>query len=292
MVLHHQVLIQIPLDQVALRALLQNYLLAVIIASELGQQLEEQVGQLTTQHIPVYRLKDFGQYTYRCSVAFAAAKMLSVSTLPVAEQVWQGLCQHRLNCSNAEFLEFQVKLVSPGWLEFQMSHPLAWLNFVVHHPPQSRRCKLDQEHDLFSAQYAHARCCSLLRLARRQNLIEFNDNFLRSGQGGIRSIGFNANIASQTMAESLPDLTERKLLAMLMTVVDTRDSLSPEEATQHLQALGQGLLDLDAHCRIWGEVQTNNPQWVQARLVLLAGVQIWLRWLLETQLGAIAPLEL
>jgi hypothetical protein len=289
-VIHQKLLIRVKLNQVSLQSLLQHYLLDIIFKGELGQRLEKHVGELTTPDIPVYRLKSFEQYTYRCSVAFAVAKWLSISPWEVAEQVWQGICQNQLDCSDTKSLAFQVQLVAPGWLEFQLSHPLAWLDFVVHHPPPSGSCKLDQEHDLFLAQYAHARCCSLLRLAQRQNLIEFND--LRPGKGWISPILSNSNTRSRIISEYLPDSTERQLLGTLMMVIDGSDYLSPGEAIQHLKALSQGLLDFDVHCRIWGEVQKDNPQLVQIRLVLLAGVQFWLRWLLESRVGVVAPVEL
>jgi hypothetical protein len=293
LVMDQMLLIQVRLNRVSLQSLLQDYLLGIIAKGKLGQQLEKQVGQLTAQQVPVYRLKDFEQCTYRCSVAFAAAKRLSASPLEVAEEVWRDLGQQLSNCGPGEGLEFQVRLVAPGWLEFQLCNPLAWLAFVLQHPPQHLPCPVAQDQDFFFAQYAHARCCSLLRMAQSQNLVEyrFSSRLPRESEKvplAERDLGGSF----LQFFQDFPDPTERKLLGTLMIVIDGSNQLAPGEAVKQVKVLSHAMLAFYDRCRLWGEVQQENPELVQRRLALLAGVQIWLRWVLECGVGGVAPGEL
>lgn len=285
-----ELVIGIKLDRVSLQSLLQAYLLRIVTQGELGQPLAQSMGQLTIQQIPVYRLKDIEQCTYRCSVALAMAKRLSVTPEEVANKVWRKLCQAQTDGEQVEGLRFQVRLVTGGWLELTLADPLGWLGFVLEHPPQGVPSLVGQDQDLFSAQYAHARCCSLLRLAQSQNLVRFR---AITNLGDDLSVPFlTMEVRDGSVEEVFPNPQARKLLGTLMAVIDGSDSLTTREAVKQVKALSQVMLEFYAHCRIWGEIQRDYPQLMQRRLALLAGVQIWLRWLLECRVGVVAPREL
>ncbi|MBR8838269.1 MAG: glutamate acetyltransferase [Stigonema ocellatum SAG 48.90 = DSM 106950] len=139
----------------------------------------------------------------------------------------------------------------------------------------------------FSAQYAHARCCSLLRLGHQQGLIQLRH--LDTVHGGVPSskpipwLDCDAKLRLSHPASG-------RLIAELVKVVDQLEySYNWEKAALDLS---QAFETFWRNCRIFGEMKTTSPELAQARLGLIMATQSVLRFLLEEKLGISALLEL
>ncbi|XWK88548.1 MAG: DALR anticodon-binding domain-containing protein [Phormidium sp.] len=135
---------------------------------------------------------------------------------------------------------------------------------------------------LFSVQYAHARCCSLLRLAQ--------------GEGSWGAIAPDAIPWLNEMGQlRLTHPAERRLISQLFSALDglycpeSSKNLNWEKLAQEISLSWEKFY---SQCRIWGEVKTEALELAQARLGLLMASQTILQLLLEEYLGVSAPLEL
>uniref|UniRef100_A0A7C3ZK40 DALR anticodon binding domain-containing protein n=1 Tax=Planktothricoides sp. SpSt-374 TaxID=2282167 RepID=A0A7C3ZK40_9CYAN len=144
---------------------------------------------------------------------------------------------------------------------------------------------------LFQLQYAHARCCSLLRLAHREGLMS------------VDVVG----TADWTTEETFPWLDEEGNLrlshpaemAVISQLAGSWDGfwdmqLGGKSASvlPLAVALSEDWLKFYAGCRIWGEVKKKNLALARARLGLVMAARQTLKLLLEKGLGVLAPLEL
>jgi hypothetical protein len=145
---------------------------------------------------------------------------------------------------------------------------------------------------LFKIQYAHARCCSLLRLADREGLIQLIDN--------------STEVLGLLSTQPIPWLDcdqklrlyqgdEVRLMHLLVKMVD--DLVFPDSNTSvnwmtTALKLSEAFESFWCNCRIWGEVKINSLELAQARLGLLIVTQLVLRSVLESKLGVFAPVEL
>ncbi len=145
-------------------------------------------------------------------------------------------------------------------------------------PMPNAQCPMP--HALFPVQYAHVRCCSLLRLGEQEGLI--------------------------TSEEAIPWLNNRQelrfyhptelcLISELVKVVDElewSDSSASMKWEKVGLALSQAFENFWCDCRIWGEVKAHSPELAQARLGLVLATQSVLRRLLEEKLNTFALWEL
>lgn len=166
-------------------------------------------------------------------------------------------------------------------------------------PDQNQRSEpVNQAHSLFRVQYAHARCCSLLRLAHRQSLINLSDldsitprwEWLEPNP--IPWLYGNPQMECEPIRLRLEHPAELGLIALVLDGTEQLTRLTPIRALELANALSHGFEKFYSACRIWGEVKTETPQLAQARLGLVAITQKLLRSLLEDQLNVIAPIEL
>jgi arginyl-tRNA synthetase len=149
---------------------------------------------------------------------------------------------------------------------------------------------------LFAVQYAHARCCSLLRLAVREGLIEFWEIESDTKSAFGSAIPWKP-ISWLTCDEKLRfnHPAELRLIAELVQAVDNLEnpdvmsSLKWEKAALNLS---QAFENFWRKCRIWGEVKITSPELAEARLGLLMATQSVLRFLLEEKIGISALAEL
>ncbi|PMB20310.1 DALR anticodon-binding domain-containing protein [Fischerella thermalis] len=133
---------------------------------------------------------------------------------------------------------------------------------------------------LFPIQYAHARCCSLVRLGEREGLI--------TSEGAIPWLNKQQELRFHHPSELC-------LLSELVQVVDELEcSDSGDSVKWEKLALGLGRVfdEFWRDCRIWGEVKVKSPEIALARLGLVMATQSVLRTLLEEKLGILAVLEL
>jgi arginyl-tRNA synthetase len=141
-------------------------------------------------------------------------------------------------------------------------------------------------------QYAHARCCSLLRLAHRQGLIKLKDLDFKTLDWQLLEPNPIPWLNDDQAALRLVDPAEKRLIAQIL---DSRDALSdPGQLSQRklASALSNEFERFYSNCRIWGEVKIQTPKLAQARLGLVAVTQALLRSLLQDHLGVPAPAEL
>jgi hypothetical protein len=167
---------------------------------------------------------------------------------------------------------------------------------ITHQGQLTERSKII--HPLFSVQYGHARCCSLLRLAHRQGLIELSDlDFNTLGwqfvePNPIPWLYGDSGMESESLRLRLGQPAERGLIAQVLDGIDRISDPAPASAIKIATSLSTAFETFYSACRIWGEVKTETPQLAQARLGLVGVTQKFLRSLLQHQLGVTAPLEL
>jgi DALR anticodon binding domain len=156
--------------------------------------------------------------------------------------------------------------------------------------------------NLLSAQYAHARCCSLIKMCLREGLIKLNKVNLSVNseyQEDMRIIPSGNEI----LPSPLPWLgldnklrfykkSERVLLSELIQIVDdivcpfTNSSVNWEKVTLNLS---QAFDNFWCNCRI---VRNSDIELARARFGLVLAVRSVLQFLLEKKLGVFAPFEL
>ena len=164
---------------------------------------------------------------------------------------------------------------------------------------QSQRTEpVNQAHSLFGVQYAHARCCSLLRLAHRQSLIKLSGldsitpNWAWVEPSPIPWLDGGSEMEGESIRLRLEHPAERGLITHVLDGIEQLTQPAPARALELANAVSHGFEKFYSACRIWGEVKTETPQLAQARLGLVAITQQLLRSLLQDQLNVTAPIEL
>jgi len=192
-----------------------------------------------------------------------------------------------------------TEVVPLGWCNFYLDSQFMadWLgrslywsqnNVINDHNSDSLEATLDQ---LFPPQYIHARCCSLLDLGARENLITLSNN--------AQQIEQPASISWLDPEQQLwlREVAERDLLQQLLITSDSWvESANVHNPLKHWSKLALSLSQKTAiflaNCRFLGEVKQRYPQKAIARLGLIALVQFWLEKILVEKLRVIAPREL
>ncbi|RUS96141.1 DALR anticodon-binding domain-containing protein [Trichormus variabilis] len=242
--------------------------------------------------IPLYQGRDDEKILYISSLALRLSRPHNSQAMEIASEMAAYLSAH---CGEI----FKVKIVPPAWIYVELAHlTLAdWLHSITVENTELKSIEnncsiINTDKLVFTIQYSHARCCSLLRLAHRERLIELVDNSLnfRDFQSA-QSIPWLDD--DQKLRLNQPD--EVRLIQQLLKLVD--DLVYPDAGISVNWGkaglkLSQAFDNFWCNCRIWGEVKINSWELAQARLGLLIATQLVLRSVLETKLGAFAPLEL
>jgi arginyl-tRNA synthetase len=233
------------------------------------------------EKIPLYKGRDDSRVLYISGIALQLSKSENLPSLEIANLIVSHLL---VNPNN----EYKVQIVPPGWIHLQVADSTLsiWLQNLSSVSQNStlntQRSTLNSP--LFTAQYAHARCCSLMRMAQSSGLIPLNSPSLRSipwldGDEKLR----------------LHDPASRRLISKLIEVVDDLEPLCFKGSGNWGKAalnLSQAFDNFWQNCRIWGEVKTIAPELAQARIGLVMATQLVLKLVLEEKLGIYAPLEL
>ncbi|WP_309738603.1 hypothetical protein [Chamaesiphon sp. OTE_20_metabat_361] len=170
------------------------------------------------------------------------------------------------------------------------------------------------------AVYAHARCCSILKLAASEQLISLTDDWqlvepIFSHQQSISSdwiCGENPLEAATSRLFEHP--MEQRLIQVLMRILDSiyeRDGMQHDRDRCNFTAnvqqsiwqqspnwakltltLAQSWLDFYRDCRIFGDLKHQNPRLAIARCGLSAIVRRYLQLLLTNYLSIHARIEL
>ena len=245
------------------------------------------------------RYDDGASIIYRSAHALRLAR---ASQLPVLDLAQLLVTHLEDNLRGIARLDFTVMVVPSGWIELRLedSSLANWLQFFTQTslPINSQwvmsvRSSEQQPpaDSIFLWQYAHARCCSLLRNGSRSGSIALEPNpppatLLWRAIGPIDWLTGEGQLR-------LVHPADRQLIYRLLATVDAlccpdRPPQVPT-AVQLVQSLSQSFLTFESACRIWGEVKTQTPQLATARLGLILAVQQILKLLLSEVLGVFAP---
>ncbi|OWY64484.1 hypothetical protein B7486_47050 [cyanobacterium TDX16] len=220
-----------------------------------------------------------------------------------------------------------LRVVPPGWIYLELTQPslAAWLQHWIETLPslgsreqgagsrgeesrgaegqrgrgaegQGSGYQLPITNSLFPIQYAHARCCSLLKMAHGEKIIT-----IKSKNSDIKS-----SCLQVISPQPIPWLSEAKIclhhpseLNLLLESIGVLDALyCPDPTRKSLNwlkvalNLSQAFQTFYSQCRIWGEVKNQNLNLAQGRLGLVAIAQSLFRILLVEVLNSCAPLEL
>ncbi|MGK7875905.1 MAG: DALR anticodon-binding domain-containing protein [Xenococcaceae cyanobacterium] len=300
--------LRVRLNRLSIRRLLQQQLLeSVTLLSEQSWNItgwEHRLAELISDKIPLCRLKNHTGVVYRCAIAFGLASVQKLSPEAIAHQLVTFLPTIASNLNNQPLLDFTVRVVNPGWIDFELSdRALAvWLQQLPQitsvHPPSSevgsREESFEFVSNLFPIQYAHARCCSLLRLGHREGLIGLHDqDFSQPVWQWVEPNPipwFNPHPEHGNFQLVHP--TERHLILQLLAVIEALDSSEEGNWVKLAADLSKAMLDFYRSCRIWGEIKKETPALAQARLGLIAVTQFLLRGLMQEQIRVSAPVEL
>lgn len=284
-----------------LRAQLQQ---AILLSLAPGDRSDASVPPTWPHSIPLYRAKDSQRILYISPIPLQLAKQGSMPPLEIALAIAEGF-RHSRPPDRALPIganHWVLSVVPPGKLYLELTDPgiAIWLQRAVawdlqpHLTPDPGPLPPSKSPDLFSIQYAHARCCALLRLAHREGLI-------------TRQTPAHPGIGYLTAQDPIPWLespthikphhpAERALISRAIATVDALSSpLSSTPITSRYPVatlLSQDFLTFYAQCQIWGSVQSQDPDLVQTRLGLIFLTRKLLKRLLEKDLSSFAPLEL
>ncbi len=134
---------------------------------------------------------------------------------------------------------------------------------------------------LFTAQYIHARCCSLLRLAEQEELIKLNEITCNS----ISWLNDNQKLRCSSQGSHY-------LISELIQMVDwiyCDRSIRVVKWEKAVVSLIDAFEGFWSHCRIWGEVKSISPELARMRIGLVLATRVVLKLLLSDKLGIIAP---
>lgn len=261
--------------------------------------------------IPLQLTQDKNQFDYLSAVGVKLAARSPNSPEKIVEQIlteWSTKFPESLQY-------FSISSISSGLLLWKI-HDIflaQWLQFLIKITlPSSQLLSstflLKSEQlkpsfsQLFPLQYTHARCCSLLRLADQENLINLEIN-----QKNLPSLLPNS---SQNLLNfsSIPWLNQRKILLfnhplerhLIHYFLLILDRLAPNNLSQispqKVIKIGHEFTQIfDQFYRkfpFFGDHKINFPQENQARLGLVLITQKLLHFILEDLLQIYAPLSL
>lgn len=264
-----------------------------------SEQIEADTPVLSRKTMPLHRIQEIKKVIYISAIALKLQKAQQKYPMEIAEAI-------------ASYIDppanFTIHLLPPGWIQFHLneSELAIWLQHLNQWQSQTKtteklrntqnRQHLYSANDLFLVQYAHARCCSLLRLADRSGAIALSEP-LSAEIPDMRIISPNPipwlNARNQLR---LVHISERTLISQLVTTLDTLSGFtretSPTQVVKLATGLSQNFLTFHRANRIWGEIKTANLALAQARLGLISSTQTVLKLLLEVCLGVFAPTEM
>ena len=264
------------------------------------------------------RLVPTSPYQYVSTIAHQLAARSSLTPVEICQELLLSTTEMEIDRSAR--LEICCGYNEAGYSYFQLmpESVMTWLNYI--HDLPIDLC-LDRDRvsspipSIDVAIYAHARCCSLLKLAETSRLVTITPNWQIStpelfwqSQSSCRENQLRA--ASGSIFNTL---AEDRLIHTLMEVLDSiySDNLqlnSRESAPKHSSGsrrhrrqpnwakltidLAHSWLEFYRHCRIFGDLQRQNPQLAIARCMLTAIARRYLQLLLENYLGISAAVEL
>lgn len=264
-----------------------------------SQQKDSHTPMLTRETIPLNRTKQIEKTIYVSAIARKLQRSQQKSPIEIAQEIKEAIDLSP---------DFTIHAID-GWIQFHLSESALgiWLQRLNQWPtgcqisidrPLENQQKLYSAKDLFPIEYAHARCCSLLRLGDREGLIALSEPTLPDPHGACRQIVSPQPIPWLNAQKQLRlvHVTERTLISQLIGTLDILSTDRGETLSTQVVKLGtslsQDFLTFYNENRIWGEVRRKNLALAQARLGLIRATQIGLKLLLEEGFGVVAPTEM
>lgn len=259
----------------AIRQQVNSYLLEILSI----YTNENQLLPFAFEEVWVRKSKETCKVLYISDVAFKAAKVYGISASVIASQ----LVSHFCDCNENFMLKAAAGLI---YIEVAPGVIATCLQSIVEHtfltlPHSETSPLLDPPTSSFLIQYAHARCCSLLRLASNEGLISFDQPLQVSWLDSQSKLRFNSHESQRLIAASVEIVDD-------LVCIDVR---SPIDWHSKALNLTMALECFWRHTRIWGEVK-NQPELVRAYIGLIVATQQILRLLLEEKLNSAAFLEI
>ena len=239
--------------------------------------------------IPLSKGKSDIKISYISAIAFHLSKSHNSQTFAIASSI--------ASCFWADLnVYFMVEVLPSGLIQIQVTDSLVavWLQSFIDkngslEASQVNLCALEDASSdcVFSIQYVHARCCSMLRLAQQEKLVNFHIGFNKYSFEPIPWLKSDGQLR-------LNHQTERCLIGNLVRIVDELQPVIARPIRWEAAAfsLVRAFEGFCKSCRIHDDLKTTAPELVMARIGLLMTTQSVLRFLLEEKLGISAWLEL
>ena len=279
----------------------------------------------------VKQVKNTEKIVYRSAMALRSR--YQEDAMDAANEIVMKLIELRSNFSKQEDT-ISIEVVPPGLLFFRFGEIeiAQWLQALCDRvlPAAEPAWQPFPWQPVETAQYAHARCCSLLRLAHREAAIAFvpeaidrpsaGSNVLAPAELSLRTLQSwridrdrwqSQEFLSKFLAwETLRHPSERCLLVCMAAAADILHGFGSErldsqkDEKKDLQrnsqrdlpkiseSLGRAFLYFHQECRMFGDVARTRPDLATTRLGLTLATQKLLWELLCLRLHAIAPREL
>ena len=274
-------------QEIPIKGLIYRYILYVLSFCNFSGEFVP----IASRKFPLYKGTDDSRVLYISGLALQLAKSDHDKTMDIAN----GIVSHLSAMGDGVF---QVEVVPPGWIHLELTHAFlaAWLqNLVVKsvgEDGEREKAKITMLNpsSLFMIQYAHARCCSLVRLAHHEGLIKLKEVH-------------QPDLTSLVSVEKIPWLNdeqklrfthpaEGRLITELVEAVDNLECSGTVNWEKVALDLSRAFEAFWCRCRILGEVKITSLELAQARVGLIMATQSVLRCLLVDKLGVFAPLEL
>lgn len=193
-----------------------------------------------------------------------------------------------------------------GYIYFQpTAESIArWLNYI-HDLPLNVCMRADRTAEIGIAIYAHARCCSTLELAAIENLAIVTETWQIIAPGWSLDLACRSVPNCQTNSLAAVSIgifehpSQDRLIHVLMKVLDaiygqfsSVEALPTPNWTKLTIELAESWLEFYRHCRIFGDLKTQNPRLAIARCGLTAIARRYLQLLMENYLGIKATIDL
>ena len=271
------------------------------------------------------RLVPTSQYQYVSTIAHRLAAKSSLTPLQICQNLQSPIVYAIVAPHN--WMQLCCWYNDSGYIYFQLTPRSIelWLDYI-HDLPLIELATRRSLSSATMAVYAHARCCSLLRLADTEKLVRVAANWQISPhrQIDIDECRYLKNRDPAEFMSIFEHSAEQKSIHVLMEVLDRISShhlqvVSPRQLrwseAREIEPLEMGIsnlageirdpnwhkltidlaqswLEFYRHCRIFGDVQHQNPRLAIARCQLTAIVRRYLQVLLENYLGVTALVDL
>jgi hypothetical protein len=248
------------------------------------------------------------QYQYVSTIAHQLAAKSTLTAVEICQSLYPLVLNQTFDLSC--YMQWYCWYNTAGYIYFQPTPEsiLTWLNYIQDLPIDSLRTEgnFAAIGSIDLAIYAHARCCSLLKLADAEKLVVITANWQISTPNWLLTVTRTQNHLTPSSNHIFDYPVEQRLVQALMTVLDClygdNGSLRSSQSTSRHQKspnwtkltinLAQSWLEFDRHCQVFGDTKRQNPDLAIARCGLTVITRRYLQVLLENYLGAQALVEL